>query len=179
MNRVVLGLDIDGVLYPFHEALYTYFQYEMNYVGTYQEFWLDYIPSMDLEKQKIVMSNPIPYDMILPSVQVMEFLSYAKDNSEIYYITHRPDELERITRRYFKRYDFPFQDNLIFTGDKVTACRLYGITHFIDDFVNQVERVSAVADAYLMSRIHNRDYQDGLKIVHNLKEFKEIVFNVN
>lgn len=177
MDKITLGLDLDGVLYDFHSALYTYYQYEMNYGGTYQQFWLDYIPSLNKERENYIMSIPIPYETSIPSPRIREFLDYIKDRCEAYYITHRPEELERITRKYLRDYSFPFQDNLIMTGDKVTACRLYGVTHFIDDFANQVEKVSAVADAYLMAKPWNIDYQDKLKTVHSLKEFRRIVFN--
>jgi uncharacterized HAD superfamily protein len=176
MGKIVLGLDMDGVLYDFHSALFTYYQYEMNYTGSYEEFWKDFIPSMNPEYQNYIMSIPMLYDMLNPMFGAKEFLEFAKDKAEIYYITHRPVELERLTKRYLKRYDFPQFDNLIMTGDKVTACRLYGVTHFLDDFANQVENVSAVADAYLRARIHNREYQDKLKTVYSLKEFKELVF---
>ena len=177
MEKVVLGLDIDGVLYDFHSALYTYYQYEMNYGGTYREFWLDFIANKSEEEQKYIMEIPIPYEMIAPSLQVLEFLSYAQNKADIYYITSRSPELERITRRYFRRYDFPFQDNLFMNSDKITTCRYLGITHFLDDHVKHVKKVASVANAYLMAKLWNTDSQEELKTVHSLREFKELVFN--
>lgn len=176
MNKIILGIDIDGPLYDYHSALYTYCQYELNYGGTFEEFWLDYIYNASNERQDYLIGLPIPYETSIPSSRVMEFLNYAKDNADIYYITHRPLDLERITRQYFKRYDFPYPDNLFMTGDKVTCCRYLGVTHFLDDFASQVEKVSAVADAYLFAKPWNREYQDKLKTVYSLREFRERVF---
>lgn len=175
-NRIILGLDLDGVLYDYHSALYTYCQYELNYLGTYEEFWLNYMKNSNNERQNYLTSLPIPYEMIVPSKCVTDFLEFANSNSDIYYITHRPQHLERITRRYFRRYNFPQQDNLFMTDDKITCCRYLGITHFIDDFVNNVKAVSAVADSYLMAKPWNKEFQDDFKTVHNLNEFREAVF---
>jgi len=171
-----VALDIDGPLYNWHEAVHTLWQYEQNYKGTYEEFWLDYIPNLSKERQDYIVTLPIPYETQVPTKSVLDFLNYVKDKADIYYITHRPLELERITRSYFKRYDFPYPDNLFMTGDKVTCCRYLGVTHFLDDFANQVEKVSAVADAYLFAKPWNREYQDKLKTVYSLKEFRERVF---
>jgi len=177
MGKIILALDIDGPLYPYHEALYTFCQYELNYGGEFEEFWLDYIHNSCTERQEYLIGLPIPYETHLPSKKTLEFLNYAKENADdIYYITHRPIELERITKRYFRRYDFPYPENIIFTGDKVTACRYVGATHFLDDFGHQVEKVSAVTDAYLFAKPWNREYQDSLKTVYSLKEFQERVF---
>lgn len=177
MGKIILALDCDGVLYPYHESLYTFCQYELNYCGTFEDFWLDYIQNASKERQDYLIGLPIPYETSVPTKEVIEFLSYANENAQIYYITHRPEELERITRRYFRRYNFPQQDNLFITGDKVTACRYLGVTHFVDDFVKHVKAVSAVADAYLMAKPWNKEFQNDFKTVHSLREFQERVFN--
>lgn len=174
--KIILGLDMDGCLYDWHSAVHTYYQYEMKYEGDYNTFWLEYIPSLSKEKQNYICELPFLYDCQVPRKCVIDFLNYAKENSEIYYITHRPDSVETVTRRYLRRYNFPFQDNLIITGDKVTACRLVGVTHFLDDFPKQVEAVSAVAESYLMAKPWNIDYRDQFKTVYGIKEFQNEVF---
>ena len=173
---MVISLDIDGILYPYHEALYTYYQYEMNYNDTYEKFWTDFLPNQSKKKQDYIISIPIVYEMIAPYKCVTDFLDYRSKKVDVYYMTSRPLELERITRKYFKKYNFPFQDNLIMTNDKANACRLYGVTHFLDDHAHHVESVSKVADAYLMAKIWNKEYQDKLNTVHSLREFRERIF---
>lgn len=176
MNKIVLGLDLDGCLYDWHSAVYTYYQYEKDYGGDFKEFWLEYIPSLPKETQDYICALPFLYDSIIPSCAVMDFLNYAKERSEIYYITHRPDSVETITRRFLRRYDFPSQDNLYITGDKVTACRLLGVTHFLDDFPKHVLACSAVADSYLMAKPWNLEFRDDFKTVYGIKEFQKAVF---
>ena len=179
MDKIVLGLDLDGVLYDFHSAMFTYFQYEMKYTGTYQEFWLEYFRGLSKEKQKYYLALPIFYDAVIPSCRIMSFLEYAKDRAEIYYITHRPMEVESITKRHLKKYNFPYQDNLCITDDKVTACRMYGVTHFLDDFANQVEAVAKITNAYLFAKPWNKEYRDKLTTVYSLEEFRQLVFENN
>jgi FMN phosphatase YigB (HAD superfamily) len=177
MGKIILGLDLDGVLYNYHHALYTFCQYEMNYNGTYNEFWLDYIQNLSKDWQDYLIGLPIPYETQIPPQHVIDFLKYAKENAdEIYYITHRPEDLTRITERYLERYNFPYYGNYIITGDKLNACRYAGVTHFIDDFTKHVKAVSAVADSYLMAKPWNLEEQDNYNTVHSLKEFQERVF---
>ncbi len=174
---MILGIDLDGVLYDWHDALHVYYQYMMGYEGTFREFWLNYIPSLSAEKQDYLVNLPIIYDTKVPSKDITDFLDFVRDNvEEVYYITKRPLEIERVTRRYLRRYNFPFQDNLIITGDKASACRLYGVTHFLDDFASHVEAVKGIAEVYLMAKPWNEQYQDQYNTVHSLREFKERVF---
>lgn len=177
MEKIILGLDLDGVLYDWHSAVFTYFQYECNYCGDYRTFWMEYFPSMSAEWHEYIVSLPFLYETQVPLQSTMNFLAFAKENAnDVYYITHRPREVENVTRRYFKKYDFPCQDNLFMTGDKANMCRYLGITHFLDDHVKHVDSVKRVSSSYLMSKVYNRDFQDGMNVVSSLREFKEIVF---
>jgi uncharacterized HAD superfamily protein len=175
--KIVLGLDLDGCLYPWHEAVYTYQQYMCGYSKSFNEFW-DEVQFWPKEKQDYLVSLPFLYETQVPLESTTKFLEFCKENAdEIYYITHRPPELERITKRYFRRYDFPYQDNLFITGDKATACRYLGVTHFLDDHVKHIQAVNGIADTYLMAKPWNKEFQDEFKTVRSLNEFKERVFS--
>lgn len=174
--EIVLGLDLDGVLYDFHSALYTYCQYEMNYAGSYDEFWMDYIQNLSKSRQDYLMSLPIPYESTLPTKSTKDFLDFAKERAQIYYITSRPKEVEVVTERFLRKNDFPFLDNLIFAEDKSLPCRLYSITHFLDDGPRHLEATYQITNAYLMAKIWNREFRDKFKTVYSLKEFGKEVF---
>lgn len=174
--KIRLGLDLDGVCYDWHTALHTYYQYIMGYAGDYRAFWTEFFPSLPKSKQEYIVSIPIPYDSQVPSETVTSFLDFAKDKAEIYYITSRLPELESITRRYIKRYDFPFQDNLIFSQDKASSCSILGITHFLDDFARHVIPCSKVCNSYLMNKLWNLDAEGDFTRVYGLGDFREKVF---
>lgn len=173
--RIVLGLDLDGCLYDWHSAVYTYFQYERGYEKDYVTFWNEF-PLLKSELQDYIVSLPFLYESVLPSKQVKEFLEFAKDRSEIYYITKRPECVESATRRYLKKNNFPFQDNLYITGDKATTCRMFGITHFLDDFPSHLEKIKGIAECYLMAKPWNFEFRDEYKTVYGIKEFQNEVF---
>ena len=176
-DSIILGLDLDGVLYDWHDACYVYHQYELGYNGTYKEFWLEFFPSLSQERRNYIITIDTLYDTKVPHKSVMDFLEYCEENSHaIYYLTSRSTDLERITRRYLSRNNFPSQDNLVMTVDKASACRLFGVTHFLDDFTKQVEAVSKVTNAYLMAKMWNRNAHNRLPTVHSLEEFRQQVF---
>jgi uncharacterized HAD superfamily protein len=177
MGKIVLGLDLDGVLYPWHESVYTYYQWAYDYEKTYTEFWDD-VQNWSVEQQDYLVSLPFLYENMIPSKQVIDFLEFANNNAEIYYITSRLDDLTRVTERYLRRYDFPQRDNLFvhYKGDKATICRYAGVTHFLDDHLKHVKSVSGIAESYLMAKPWNREFQSEFNTVHNLKEFQERVF---
>lgn len=177
MEKIVLGLDFDGVLYDWHSAVHTYFQYEMGYEGSYHDFWSTYMNSLSKERQDYLVRLPLLCDATIPSQRVMDFLEFASQHSDIYYITSRPVEVEAITRKYMKKYDFPFQDNLFVTNDKATVCRYVGVTHFLDDQAKNLVNIAPIADAYLFAKLWNKEYREEYKVVYSLKEFQEAVFN--
>lgn len=175
-KTIVLGLDLDGCIYPWHECVFTYYEYEMNYSKSYNEFWEE-INLWSKEKQDYLVSLPFLYETSVPQKHVVDFLNFAKENSkDIYYITNRPQELERITLRYFRRYNFPYPNNLFITSDKATTCRYLGVTHFLDDHAKHIKAVNGIADSYLMAKPWNKEFQDDYKTVHSLREFQERVF---
>jgi uncharacterized HAD superfamily protein len=176
MNKIILGLDLDGNLYDWHDAAFTFYQYELGYEKSYGEFWEE-VNLWSKEKQDYLVSLPFLYDCKVPPQSVIDFLNYANEHADdIYYITNRPEELERVTLRYFRRYDFPYPNNLFMTGDKATTCRYLGVTHFLDDHVKHVKAVDGIADAYLMAKPWNREFQEDYKTVHSLKEFQDAIF---
>lgn len=176
MNNIVLGLDLDGCLYDWHSAVYTYYEYEMSCCKTFSEFWDD-VNLWSKEKQDYLVSLPFLYECQVPLKSTLDFLEFCKNNADdIYYITNRPEEIERITKRYFRRYNFPYPDNLFISGDKATVCRYVGVTHFLDDHVKHVKAVNGIADVYLMAKPWNKEFQDDYKTVHSLKEFQERIF---
>lgn len=176
-TKRVFGLDIDGVVYPYHEAVYTYYQCYMGYNDSYNRFWTQYFPSLSEEEQDYIVSIPIPYDMMDPYPYALKFINKAMElGDEVYYLTSRDSSLERITRRYLRRHEFLFQDNLIMCKDKATECRRYDITDFIDDFTKHVNSVSLVCNAYLINKPWNVDNRKDYPVVSNMKEFFEIIF---
>lgn len=171
-KNMILGLDLDGVVYDYHSCLYTYCQYTFDYDGSYLDFWLNYFPNLPSEKQEYLVSIPMLYEMRIPDSFVMGFLEKSKRVfSEIFYVTGRGNDLKVVTERYLKKYDFPFYDNVIITRNKGLWCSNLQITHFIDDFPCHVISASRVCDAYLLNRPWNSDFVGDVNRIASLNEF--------
>lgn len=176
-RKIVLGLDMDGVLYDWHDAVYTYYQSLKGYEGAYYEFWTEKIKTFSPEDWDYLVSLPFLYTCKIPTDRIMNFLDYCASRAEIYYITNRPDSVSRITKNYIKNSGFPYPDNVFITDRKDTICRYAGITHFLDDLEKNILAVENLTNAFLLARVYNQTYRDKYKTVYGLNEFKEAVFN--
>jgi hypothetical protein len=172
MNKIILGLDLDGCLYDWHTAVYDYYCWNSGYTKSWTEFWTEFAWG-DLIGYLVTL--PFLYEVKIPPPNVINFLNYAKDNSEIYYITNRPENCKLVTERYIRKY-FPSPNNLFITSDKATVCRYLGITHFLDDHIKNIKSVDGIADVYLMAKPWNREFQEDYQTVHSLKEFQDAIF---
>lgn len=178
IKDVTVGLDIDGVVYDYHRALYVFMQCENDYPGSLSEFWETYVPSLSEEVQDYLVSIPMPYEICVPSNDVLESMDrLATVVKEIYYVTSRDPELERVTVRFLNKYKFPFKENLVIEKKKDLACVRHGIDFFLDDMGKHVRDVSKVCKGFLKAAIHNKSYRDKFDTVYSIDEFNERIQN--
>lgn len=170
-----IGLDIDGVIYPWQEELYRYFQENKGYSGTYREFWLDYSHTLTESQWRFYVSIPFLYSSTTPRKDVTDTLPKLAELGEIYYITHRSPDLLHTTQKFLNLIDAPFRSNLVLTSDKPTYIRLLNIDYFLDDRTEVVKELEGITTAYLFRQVHNLNSRDGFNTVGSLREFYEIV----
>lgn len=166
-----LGIDMDGVVYPWHEEVYRWFQENRGYEKDIKEFWEhgnELIKEWHLE-------IPFLYNSTTPRQDVLEYLPKLAELGEIYYITARPTSVWQTTRKFFDFYDLPFKENLLYERNKAGRVRLLGLDYFVDDMPHHVDSLLGITDVYLFHCIHNREQREGYKTVASLKEFYEIV----
>lgn len=176
MNSLNIGLDVDGVVYPWHYATYRYFTEKKGYIGSYHEFWTVDWWLLSKEERDYIVTIPTLYYNVIPSSCVMESLMLLASLGELYYVTSRSgDEVKSVTRKFFNFYEPPFKENLIFEHDKASVCKLYKIHYFLDDFPSHVAKLEHATNAYLMAQAHNIGKREGYKTVSSLKEFYEII----
>jgi uncharacterized HAD superfamily protein len=171
---ISIGIDIDGVLYPWHESVYRYFCEFKNFTGTQYQFW-KYFGELSPDTQKYFVELPFLYSDTTPHQDVLESLPLISELCNIYYITSRPVELRHQTLKFFSKHNFPFSENIYFTSDKETVIRLHNIEFFLDDMPFNIEKVSHLTKSFLFKSQHNRDRQGEFKCVGTLKEFHSII----
>ena len=165
-----IGLDIDGVIYPWHYSIYRYFTEFKNFAGSELEFWA-YFRLFSVEKQMYYVSIPTLYTDTSLTQDAIEYLPKLAELGELFYITSRDHELQPLTQKFFKFYDIPFKENLIFEKDKASVVRLYGIDYFVDDMISHLEKMQGITTSFLFKQPHNFYDRDGYNCIGSLKEF--------
>lgn len=169
-----IGLDIDGVVYPWHESIYRYFREYRGFTGSAREFWT-YFMGLPHDVQEYYVSIPTLYLDSVPTPDVMTYVPKLAEVATIYYITSRSSALWWATKKFFSIYDLPFSENVIFTKDKVNYVRELKIKYFLDDLPRNVDALLPVTDVYLFKAAHNWEHRDAYKTLNTMKEYYELV----
>lgn len=169
-----IGLDLDGVVYPWHESIYRHFIEQGKFVGTRREFW-PFLMSLPWEVQNYYVSIPLFYLDTTPTDDVLEYVPKIAEIATIFYITARPPEVRLATEKFFNIYQLPFSENLIFTQDKLNHIRVNRIQYFLDDRDKHVDEVKSVTNAYLFKAVHNWQYREKYNVINTMQEFYELI----
>lgn len=152
-----LGLDLDGTLINWHESVLEYYKMFRGFDGTDSSFWTTFYKTIPDDEFNFITQIEFLYTNRQPDADCRSFIDCVKDRFEIYYITARPSIARLTTEQYLRKYNFPFQENLIFTDDKVNAARLLKLDYFIEDMPNHVKALSDVVFTIMRSRPWNKD----------------------
>jgi uncharacterized HAD superfamily protein len=166
MNNI--GLDLDGVLYNWHIAVYDYFVLNKNYTGTLNDFWTTEYKSLSDDDWNYLTTVDIFYSSQFPTEECKVFLSELQKKFEIFYITNRPISVRTTTEQFLKKHCFPFQENLLFTDDKETTARRYMLGICVEDQPHNLTKLQTVADVIMIAQPYNIDYWDKFPTAHSL-----------
>lgn len=160
------GLDIDGVLANFIQALIAYAKSFMPEVAKdLPATWHDWMPydSPNPEAFRKVYNeisylpsfwlNIEPLEDAVADVKSLPFLPTV-------YITSRPIPTE-VTQEWLFRLGFPTAPVVTAENatDKIEVAKAYGLTHFVDDLPTTCEALNAAGiKAYLFDQPHNVSY---------------------
>ena len=176
-----IGFDLDGVLYRWHESLYTYLVCFEGLKLPYEVFWSDtntkdgYLTKQESFYNWTRMPNLVSNQMAKPSH--VHFLHKLAKNHTIYYITHRPEEVRLSTKRWLEKSDFPFTENLLFpdlSSDKSFEIRKYEIRLYVDDRDKIIRKISTITDAYLVKQPWNQNGREGLKCISDITDLETV-----
>jgi uncharacterized HAD superfamily protein len=172
---VNIGLDIDGVIYPWHWSLYRHFVENKGFEGTQREFW-SYLWTLPREVQDYYVRLPILYNDTTPTDDVLQYVPKLAELGTLYYITARPEEAINATLKFFNLHDFPFKENIIFTNDKPSYVRLLKIDYFLDDRDKHVDELKGLTNVYLFKAVHNWECRDRYEpVINSIKEYYELI----
>ncbi len=170
-----LGLDVDGTLYPWIEAVCTYHRLHKKYTGTDYNFIknLDkYVPE-DYWGYLVTLQDL--YYKYTPSNKMMLLLNRLSEKFNLFYITARPEETQRITHKYFRDFKFPQRDNIIFSKDKDVYARLLKLSYFVEDNVQNAEKLSKICTTFLVRAPYNEDYDGTIPMLSSVMDLERIL----
>lgn len=130
-------LDVDGVIYDWHYSLYEelviYGKIDCDYYTFWSEKYKEYSDSWwdnVVRFEHLYGTTPLkPEDKIL--------LEKLSKKYEIFYVTKRPEWVRFATESWFRRYELPQRENLIFTTkDKSLICNSLGIQVAVEDMLS-------------------------------------------
>lgn len=179
--REVFGYDIDGVLYDWHSVLYDHVVKEYGEKRSAEKFWKD-AKNNNPPYTKMFWRNATENRAFLTKLmvdkEIVESVNRMAEVFDIYYITHRPKEVEFTTARWLKTNGFPFPENLIITsGDKAVPIKSVGCSYFIDDREHIVKSLKNVCNVIGVRKLWHEDKleEQGFVFVDSAKELPTLL----
>jgi len=177
---MIIGIDLDGVLYNWHQAVYTELSIYWNLDVEFTEFWSGMYKTY---KNEMFWDNLVKlkhlYSNQPPDQRNVDLVNLLSGKHTIYYVTNRPKEVYDVTLNWLKRYEFPSVKNLVFTDDKLVACNSLGITKFVEDRTANIDRLlSGDIEVYIIRQPYNQDdlYKfPTCRVVNNFYDLKGII----
>ena len=156
-----IAFDLDGVLYPWHTAVYNHLKHtQKDFNLSFNELWTPPFSYYTEEQWKYTASIPLLYGNMIPKKEILDMLNYLdKEGHTLYYVTFRPEDVQRVTIKYLDDYKFPQSSNLIFEPDKGKAARMLEIDVFIEDKSSNLEKLVSLCRTIGIAHPWNADKQ--------------------
>lgn len=177
-----IGFDLDGVIYPWHTAVYNYLvENKQEPVPSFRELWLDPYSYLSEEKWDYLASLPTLYSVIMPRKSILDMLNELdKAGHTIYYITNREKDLHRITEKYLDDYKFPQASNLIMTKEKDKVVRTMELDVIVEDKPKNLEKLASLCRTIGIAHPWNEDQREyleslGVLFVPSAESLREVL----
>lgn len=166
-----IAFDLDGVLYNWHRAIYSYLLEQGKSIPGYDELWQRFDKIFTNEEICFLLSLPTLYEKMFPEKGLIKYLqSLSSNGHNIYYITSRRKELETTTELYLERHKFPQTRNLIFSADKDKYARLLEIDVFVEDQYKYAEKLKNVCKVIMRRQPWNIQYENEFDYIDIIPE---------
>lgn len=169
-----IGLDLDGVLYPWHEGVHTYFRMYRNYVGSEFKFWTEYWPSLPDTTHAYMQSLTDLYYKFIPETDMLDMLKRLSKKHELFYVTSRPESARAITELFLRNFKFPYKENLILATNKGLVARDLSLDILVDDMTPNLIGIPKNTIGVLVNKPWNSDYDFPVRIT-NILELEQMV----
>lgn len=184
---MIIGLDVDGVIYPFHEIA---LDHAKNYHDVPKHFTVrDFFCSggfMDSSSSnswsslriKNFLDNPVLYDRP-PSGNLFKLnvLHKLAENNILVYITSRPKHLTYLTKFWFFKYKLPYSENVFISNhSKLELVKNCKCDIFVEDRTEFLDQLLPLdIDLYLINKPWNIDYDNKVIRLNSLDDLVDML----
>ena len=134
---MIIGFDLDGVLYDWHRPVYNYMWIYKGIKESYEEFWHNFLKYEEDLKYAVTLSDL--YEKTMPSQETLTTLKKINEAGHtIHYISSRPDSAITVSEKYVNKW-YPQSMNLTITknGEKQNYIRLYKLDIYVNDRIEE------------------------------------------
>ena len=170
-----LGLDIDGVVYKYQEALYSEMVALYNVKCSYEEFWNEEMKSYGKIKQSNLVELKHIYSKIPPPKEWAVCLQKLAKIHNLFYVTARPDSVRWTTYDTFTKWGYPNVDRIYFTEDKLGVCLLEDCDIFVEDRDKYIDQLKDNVRVVVIAQPWNREYQDKFMTINSILELEGVL----
>lgn len=154
-----LGFDLDGCLYPWHEALYAELVKYSNLTDDYYTFWKYRILDFTERDWEYFCNIPYVYSSIPPRKSLLDYLRILSKKYTIFYVSKRPKSVEIITKDYLREYKFPYYTNTFIVEDKYQIIKDLSLKYYIEDRLEIAREIKDLTTILLI----NNPWNEGQK----------------
>ncbi|KKN26957.1 hypothetical protein LCGC14_0869530 [marine sediment metagenome] len=166
---MIIGFDVDGVIYPWHSEVYDYFQWQHGYKGSYKEFWKEYIPTIqETTLLDNMIADPTLYARRSIKLTYLRALwEIAGLGYEIWYVSslHKEARQERI--KWFSSNGLPYPENYKFVDgiSKRKAILDIGCDYFVEDRIPTIEDLLGHVFMFVIDQPWNEELGNGSAMI--------------
>lgn len=165
-----IGLDLDGVLYPFHECTYRFVVNNFNEAESFSDYWLGFDSKPSIYTNNII-NTLVLYDSVDVSPLIKTKLDLLRHGFEFFYITNRPLCTKTVTEKWMRRNRLPNLDNLyLSTSNKLAEVLELNLDFLVDDSASVISTVNNYVNCCLINKVWNL-HLDFNPRYNNLLEF--------
>lgn len=171
-----LGLDVDGVLYPWHMLIYNYVKMFPGTDDTYDEFWKNIVQHRKYNQTfvKNLINMDDMYNKMSADKSIVESIKKLDSGNSIYYITAVPDRIKRVREAWLIINDFPQAGNLITAFDKEYYIRDLEIDIMVEDRADNIEAFSKLTRTIGVRQPWNEHIQNnGFEFIDHITQLPE------
>ena len=182
MKRLLIGLDIDGVIVDYATAMLPLLSEVCHRPVSIEEiccYDLQEALDIDEETNEYIWGQTLGTELLIDALPIEDAIDGLSRISrhEIWIITHRPLSLRNLTERWLGKRQVKY-DNIIFVenSDKMSAGPMFDV--FVEDYL---EEALIFADAGVLTLLFNQPWNQTPSLPRNCRRvhtWEEVVLTV-